>query len=167
MRNALELYHFIIIHLTLFLTFLKILMLCEGVLFVRISSNMLVTTLDNLEIFPMTPRYLALFTVSFFAFSEYIGKTPTDRTQYNFQKGCPFFIAGLHSMILVMRRRYMFTIDDAIVMIVFATSFSLYITLEYKQPLGMRFAEQKRALKSDALNKKATDLQRQQKLEKE
>jgi hypothetical protein len=84
MRNALEVYHFIILHLTLFLTFLKFLMLCEGVLFVRISNNPLISTLDNLEIFPMTPRYLALFTVSFFAFSEYIGKTPTDRTQYNF-----------------------------------------------------------------------------------
>lgn len=133
MRNALELYHFMIIHLTMFLTFLKILMLCEGLLFVRISDNYLISTLDNLEIFPLTPRYLSLFTVSFFAFSEYIGKTPTDRTQYNFQKGCPFFIAGLHTVILVMRHRYLLTVDDMIIMIVFSTSLSLYLTLEYKQ----------------------------------
>jgi hypothetical protein len=31
-----------------------------------------------------------------------------------------------------MRRRYLFTVDDIIIMIVFATSFSLYITLEYR-----------------------------------
>lgn len=59
-------------------------MLCEGLLFVKISDSYSVCTIDNLEIFPLTPRYLALFTISFFAFSEYIGKTPTDRTQYNF-----------------------------------------------------------------------------------
>lgn len=109
-------------------------MLCEGLLFLRISENPFFSTLDNLEVFPLTPRYLALFTVSFFAFSEYIGKTNTDRTQYNFQKSCPFFIAALHTIILIMRRRYVFTIDDAVVTIVFSTSLSLYLALEYKQP---------------------------------
>ena len=117
----------------MFLTFLKILMLCDGILFVRVIERSSICTLDNLEIFPLTPRYLSLFTVSFFSFSEYIGKTSTDRTQYNFQKGCPFFISVLHSMILIMRRRYLFTIDDVIVLIVFATSLSLYLTLEYKK----------------------------------
>jgi hypothetical protein len=64
----------------------------------------------------------------------FIGKTATDRTQYNFQKSCPFFIAGLHTIILVMRRRYLFTIDDILVSIMFMTSLSLYLSLEYKQP---------------------------------
>lgn len=48
-------------------------------------------------------------------------------------KSCPFFIAGLHTIILVMRRRYLFTIDDVIVSIMFMTSLSLYLALEYKQ----------------------------------
>jgi hypothetical protein len=37
-----------------------------------------------LEVFPLTPRYLSLFTISFFSSSVFIGKTATDRTQYNF-----------------------------------------------------------------------------------
>ena len=105
-KTAVDLYHFVVIHLTLFLTFLKLLMLFEGILFVRVSNNLSFCTLDNLEIFPLTPRYLALFTVSFLAPSRYIGKTPTDKTQYNFQKGCPFFISALHTAVLIIRRRY-------------------------------------------------------------
>jgi hypothetical protein len=33
-----------------------------------------------------------------------------------------------------MRRRYLFTIDDILVSIMFMTSLSLYLSLEYKQP---------------------------------
>lgn len=84
MRTSLEFYHMIVIYIILFLTFLKLVMLCEGILFVRVSDNESISTMDNLEIFPLTPRYLSMFTVSFFGLSEYIGKTATDRTQYNF-----------------------------------------------------------------------------------
>ena len=83
----------------------------------------------------MTPRYLSVFTVSFLSFSEYIGKTSTDKTQYNFQKNCPFYIAALHTIILVMRRRYLFTVDDVLISIIFMTSLSLYFALEYNKPL--------------------------------
>jgi branched-subunit amino acid transport protein len=119
--------------ITLLLTFMKVMMLFEGLLFVKINESSSICTLDNLEIFPLTPRYLSMFTVSFFSSSVFIGKTSTDRTQYNFQKSCPYFIAGLHTIILVMRRRYLFTIDDILVAIMFMTSLSLYLALEYKQ----------------------------------
>ncbi len=134
-RSALELYHFIVINIVLLITFLKLIMLFEGLLFVRVIEGSNICTLDNLEIFPLTPRYLSVYTVSFFAFSDYIGKTSTDRTQYNFQKSCPFFIAGLHTIILVMRRRYLFTVDDVLISIMFMTSLSLFLALDYKKPL--------------------------------
>jgi hypothetical protein len=114
---------------------MKLVMLFEGLLFVRVIEGTSVCTLDNLEIFPLTPRYLSVFTVSFFSFSDYIGKTSTDRTQYNFLKSCPFFIAGLHTIILLMRRRYLLTVDDVLISIMFMTSLSLYLALEYKKPL--------------------------------
>lgn len=138
----LELYHFVVIHVLLFLTFLKLLMLCEGLLFVRIGSYG-ICTLDNLEVFPLTPRYLALFTVSFLAFSDFIGKTTTDLTQHNFQKGCPFFIAALHTCILIMRRRYLFTVDDVIAAALILTSLVLYLSLELKQTHALRALVQK------------------------
>jgi branched-subunit amino acid transport protein len=116
------------------MSFMKLMMLFEGILFVKVNESSSICTLDNLEVFPLTPRYLSLFTISFFSSSVFIGKTATDRTQYNFQKSCPFFIAGLHTIILVMRRRYLFTIDDILVSIMFMTSLSLYLSLEYKQP---------------------------------
>ena len=125
MSSTVDLYHFMIINLTIFLTFLKLVMLLEGILFVRISDNAYISTMDNLEIFPLTPRYLALFSVSFFAAGEFIGKTQTDRTQFNFQRRCPFFIAALHTLILVMRRRYQFTVDDFVILLVFVTSLSV------------------------------------------
>ena len=130
------------------MTFLKLIMLFEGLLFVRVIENSSICTLDNLEIFPLTPRYLSVFTVSFFSFSEYIGKTSTDKTQYIFQKSCPFFIASLHSIILVMRRRYLFTVDDVLISIMFMTSLSLYLALEYKKPLKTVVVDNK--VKSDA-----------------
>ena len=123
------------LNIVLFLTFMKLVMLFEGLLFVRVIEGTSVCTLDNLEIFPLTPRYLSVFTVSFFSFSDYIGKTSTDRTQYNFLKSCPFFIAGLHTIILLMRRRYLLTVDDVLISIMFMTSLSLYLALEYKKPL--------------------------------
>lgn len=132
MSSTIDLYHFMIINLTIFLTFLKLVMLLEGILFVRISDNAYISTMDNLEIFPLTPRYLALFSVSFFAAGEFIGKTQTDRTQFNFQRRCPFFIAALHTLILVMRRRYQFTVDDFVILLVFVTSLSLYASLDLK-----------------------------------
>ena len=122
----------------LLMSFMKLMMLFEGILFVKVNESTSICTLDNLEVFPLTPRYLSIFTVSFFSSSVFIGKTATDRTQYNFQKSCPFFIAGLHTIILVMRRRYLFTIDDILVSIMFMTSLSLYLSLEYKQPMVLQ-----------------------------
>lgn len=122
MRTVVELYHFVVIHVVVFVTFLKVSMLFEGLLFVRLNEYYSVCTMDNLEVFPLTPRYLALFTVSFLQFSEYIGKTSMDATQHNFQKGCPFLIAALHTVIVVMRRRYLFTIDDVFIAMVFLAS---------------------------------------------
>ena len=55
-----------VINLTVFITFLKLNMLLEGMLFVRVSDNAFISTIDNMEVFPLTPRYLALFSVSFF-----------------------------------------------------------------------------------------------------
>ena len=132
--NGIELYHFIVMKVCLLMSFMKLMMLFEGILFVKVNESSSICTLDNLEVFPLTPRYLSLFTISFFSSSVFIGKTATDRTQYNFQKSCPFFIAGLHTIILVMRRRYLFTIDDILVSIMFMTSLSLYLALEYKHP---------------------------------
>jgi ribosomal protein S30 len=37
-----------------------------------------------------------------------------------------------------MRRRYLFTIDDILVSIMFMTSLSLYLSLEYKQPMVLQ-----------------------------
>jgi hypothetical protein len=34
-----------------------------------------------------------------------------------------------------MRRRYLFTVDDVLISIMFMTSLSLYLALEYKKPL--------------------------------
>lgn len=162
MRTALELYHFVIIHLTLFLTLLKLLMLCDGFLFVRVFENHSVSTMDNLEIFPFTPRYLALFTVSFLSSSEYIGKTSTDKTQYNFQKACPFFIAVLHSWILIMRRRLLFTLDDVLITLIFLTSLSLYLTLEYKQMPVPQSAKKQLPPKKNEVKKQNEVKQQQQ-----
>jgi hypothetical protein len=66
--------------MTLLLTFMKLMMLFEGLLFVKVSESSSICTLDNLEIFPLTPRYLSLFTVSFFSSSVFIGKTHIDIT---------------------------------------------------------------------------------------
>jgi hypothetical protein len=41
-------------------------------------------------------------------------------------------------IILVMRRRYLFTIDDVLVAIMFMTSLSLYLALDYKKPIKKR-----------------------------
>ncbi len=127
-----DLYHFMIINLTVFITFLKLNLLLEGMLYVRVSNNSFISTIDNMEVFPLTPRYLALFSVSFFYQGEYIGKTQTDRTQFNFTRRCPYFIASLHTLILLMRRRYLFTVDDFIILVVFSTSLSLHLSLDQK-----------------------------------
>jgi hypothetical protein len=34
-----------------------------------------------------------------------------------------------------MRRKYLFTVDDVLISIMFMTSLSLYLALEYKKPL--------------------------------
>jgi hypothetical protein len=131
-KTVMELYHFVVIHIMLFVTFLKLMMLFDGLLFVRVNDSYSICTIDNTEIFPLTPRYLALFTVSFLSFSEYIGKTVTDLTQYNFQRGCPFLISALHTSIVVMRRRQQLTVDDIFIAIVFMCSFFLYLGSEQR-----------------------------------
>ncbi len=77
-RSSLEFYHLSVMGFLLLLTLAKLLMLNVGVLFVRITS-FTVNTLDNLEMFTNSPRVLALFTVSFLAFSSYVGKSPVDK----------------------------------------------------------------------------------------
>lgn len=73
--NMVDLYHFMVINFTVFLTFLKLVLLLEGFLFVRVSESSFISILDNMEVFPLTPRYIALFSVSFFYQGEFIGKT--------------------------------------------------------------------------------------------
>jgi hypothetical protein len=149
------------------MSFMKLMMLFEGILFVKVNESSSICTLDNLEVFPLTPRYLSLFTISFFSSSVFIGKTATDRTQYNFQKSCPFFIAGLHTIILVMRRRYLFTIDDILVSIMFMTSLSLYLSLEYKQPKVLqRIIPKKVATVTPEVRKQPPPTRQQQKVAK-
>ena len=129
-RSSLEFYHFVVLHTILYVTFAKLVMLHFGLLFVNITSFPL-NLLDNTELFPSSPRLLALFTVSYFAFSQFIGRTSLDRTQYQFQKLVPFLIALLHSVILLLKRGYYkLTLDDLLTLLVFATSLSLYITYE-------------------------------------
>jgi hypothetical protein len=130
--NMVDLYHFMVINMTIFLTFLKLALLLEGYIFVRVSDSAFVSILDNMEVFPLTPRYIALFSVSFFYQGEFIGKTQTDRTQFNFMRRCPYFIASLHTLILLMRRRYLVTVDDCITLAVFTTSLSLHLSLDHK-----------------------------------
>jgi len=139
--NMVDLYHFMVINFTVFLTFLKLVLLLEGFLFVRVSESTFVSILDNMEVFPLTPRYIALFSVSFFFQGEFIGKTPTDRTQFNFMKRCPYFIASLHTLILLMRRRYLFTVDDCITLAIFTTSLSLHLSLDNKAPSPVKKQE--------------------------
>lgn len=104
-------------------------MINQGILFIRVT-NFPINTLDNLEMFPHSPRLLSLFTVSFFAFSQHIGRTSIDKSQYFFQKVVPFLISLLHSSILILKRRYIFTIDDILCLIIFVTSISIYLTYE-------------------------------------
>jgi hypothetical protein len=47
-----------------------------------------------------------------------------------------------------MRRRYLFTVDDVVISIMFMTSLSLYLALEYKKPLKTATVDSK--AKSDA-----------------
>jgi hypothetical protein len=77
-RSSLEFYHLSVLYFILFLTFSKLLMLHAGILFIRVNS-FTINTLDNLEMFVNSPRMLALYTVSFLAFSSYVGKSPVDK----------------------------------------------------------------------------------------
>jgi hypothetical protein len=89
-----------------------------------------VNILDGYEVFPSSPRVLSLFTISFLAFSTCVGKTSVDRNQYAFQKFLPFLISVIHSIVLLIRRRFIVTIDDIIYLMIFIVSFSLYLTYE-------------------------------------
>ncbi len=86
--------------------------------------------MDNLEVFPNSPRLLSLFTISFLSFSQYIGKTLLDKTQYDFIKIVPFAIVPVHSLILIFKRKFVFTCDDVFCLIIFLTSIALYFTYE-------------------------------------
>lgn len=130
-----EFYHLSVMFFILLLTLVKLLMLSMGVLFVRITS-FTVNTLDNLEMFTNSPRVLALFTISFLAFSSYVGKSPVDKQQYFFQKVLPFFIVLVHSAILLLKRKFFFTYDDIFCLLMFLTSFALYFT--YESPSALR-----------------------------
>lgn len=124
-----EFYHLIVLLFILFLTFSKLLMLQHGILFVRVNS-WFVNTLDNLEMFTNSQRILALYSVSFLAFSSYIGKSSMDKQQYFFQKVTPFFIALIHSAIMVLKRKFFITYDDMFCLMIFIVSFALYYTYE-------------------------------------
>jgi hypothetical protein len=47
-----------------------------------------------------------------------------------------------------MRRRYLFTVDDVLISIMFMTSLMLYLALEYKKPLKTATVDSK--TKADA-----------------
>ena len=128
-KSSLEFYHLTVLCFILFLTFSKLLMLHHGILFVRIDS-WFVNTLDNLEMFTNSQRVLALYSVSFLAFSSYVGKSSMDKQQYFFQKITPFFIALIHSAIMVLKRKFLFTYDDLFCLLIFLISFALYYTYE-------------------------------------
>ncbi|CDW77602.1 UNKNOWN [Stylonychia lemnae] len=128
-RSSLEFYHLCVILFILFMTFVKLIMLHQGVLFVRMTSFS-INTLDNLEMFTNSPRVLALFTVSFLAFSQFVGRTSTDKQQYFFQKIIPFFIVIIHSAAMLLKRNLLFTYDDVFCLFIFVTSLSLYYTYE-------------------------------------
>jgi hypothetical protein len=68
-------------------------------------------------------------------------------------KRCPYFIASLHTLILLMRRRYLFTVDDCITLAVFTTSLSLHLSLDNKAPSPIKKQDPpKKASKSDELD---------------
>ena len=100
-----------------------------GILFIKIISSDGIT-LDNLEVFPNSPRLLSIFTISFLAFSSFVGKTVIDKSQYNFIKTVPFAIIPVHSVILLFKRKFVITCDDIICLIIFVTSLALYLTYE-------------------------------------
>lgn len=86
--------------------------------------------MDNLEVFPNSPRLLSLFTISFLAYSSYIGKTLIDKSQYNFIKIVPFAIVPIHSLILLFKRKFLITCDDIMCLFIYTTSMALYLTYE-------------------------------------
>ena len=75
--------------------------------------------MENLELFPNSPWILSLFTISFLAFSSFIGKTQIDKMQYNFIKIVPFIIAVIHSIIALFKRKFIITVDDYFVVFIF------------------------------------------------
>jgi hypothetical protein len=87
-------------------------------------------TFDTGETFPNSPRIIGLFTISYLAYSQFIGKTNIDRTQYTFLKIVPFAIVLIHSSILIFKRRFLITCDDIFCFIIFFTSLALYFTYE-------------------------------------
>jgi hypothetical protein len=77
-HTSLEFYHVVVLHLILTLTFLKVLLKSYLVYFLKITT--LGVTFDANEVFPTSPRLIGLFTISFLAYSTFIGKTNIDRT---------------------------------------------------------------------------------------
>lgn len=116
------------INFILGLTFLKILMLSSSILFIKITSEGL--TLDNLELFPNSPRILSLFTISFLSYSQFVGQTSIDKTQYAFLKVIPFAIILFHTSIILFKRKFVVTCDDFFCLVIFIASLSLYFTYE-------------------------------------
>lgn len=129
-RSSLEFYHFVVLHVILLMTLIKIVLLYNGTLFLKVITGFPITTLTSLEIFPVSPRYLALFTVSYLSFSHFKGKTQIDRAQYVFQKVVPFGVAVLHWITMLLKRRFILTLDDLFMGIMLASSFALYVTYE-------------------------------------
>lgn len=126
MESWLEFYHVAVMGSLLTLTLCKVFLCQKGLYFVKICGM----TLDNMEVFPLSARYMALFTISFLAFSKYIGRTSFDQQQYNFLKAVPFAITIFHTSIQIMKHRMIFTIDDYFTFIIFFFSFALYVTFE-------------------------------------
>mmetsp|Transcript_28628 Transcript_28628/g.27611 ORF Transcript_28628/g.27611 Transcript_28628/m.27611 type:complete len:234 (+) Transcript_28628:797-1498(+) len=119
-------------HVVVVFTFFKLCMVQGGVLFVHLFwKNGLI--LDNLEVFPNSPRLLSLFTISFLSFSQYIGKTIIDNSQYKFIKAVPFAVVPMHSLILLFKRKFLVTCDDLVCLVIFLTSFAIYVTYETSQ----------------------------------
>lgn len=65
--NAIEIYHFVVMHFLLAVNALKMLLSKDEMLFMRMTNSAL--AVNGVEVFPFSPRITGLFSISFLAFS--------------------------------------------------------------------------------------------------
>jgi len=125
-----ECFHIGVLATVLVTTFFKIVLIQSNVYFIKLTSFGL--TLSSLELFPISPRILSLFTSAIFACSEYTGISALDKKQYILLRIAPFSIGLMHTLILLIKRQMILTVDDIIWFILYVPSILLCLSCERK-----------------------------------